>query len=211
MIFTDFETLLSYSLNENWIVLLFFCYVGFKVLWRIYKFYRVISKMFGADYKLTIAETVTFFRRNAYQMGMECRLEDIKLSSNDKNNDFKLVKITCGDSMDIIALSRLLNFKLWDAKDYKISIKKSRTKILRNIFREKSYHYIEILKYYIHDALINKKLFHNEKKLCISGDIFHSTESVICHRGSYFDSYLTNELYTKAIYREIGSKKDMFL
>jgi hypothetical protein len=43
------------------------------------------------------------------------------------------------------------------------------------------------------------KMFFNEKKLCLSKDINIGTKSVTCHRGTYYDTFLTNIINGKQI------------
>lgn len=47
-------------------------------------------------------------------------------------------------------------------------------------------------------SLYQNKGFFNEKKLCLSEDI-SMTDDVVCHRGCYYDSFLTNQICTQQL------------
>lgn len=51
--------------------------------------------------------------------------------------------------------------------------------------------------YYFFSSLRNKCVFKNGKKLCLSRDLEPHAKTVYLHKGYYFDSILTNELFAK--------------
>jgi len=54
-------------------------------------------------------------------------------------------------------------------------------------------------------SLREGKSFFNEEKLCLSCDIEIGNPEIICHKGSYFDSFLTNERYGKYLVSRLDS------
>lgn len=46
---------------------------------------------------------------------------------------------------------------------------------------------------------LGRQQFHNDPKLCLSSDLI-DTESALCHRAGYFDSFATNEIGTRVLW-----------
>ena len=57
----------------------------------------------------------------------------------------------------------------------------------------------KFLNWQYHYSYARCKEFYNDDKLCLSQDLLLNSHEVFCHRGSYYDTFLTNQICSKAI------------
>lgn len=63
---------------------------------------------------------------------------------------------------------------------------------VRNRIKEHGDALLALLTYNFYQSKSQNRYFFNEQKLCLSTDIQLNSTEVLCHRGSYYDTYLTN-------------------
>ena len=85
------------------------------------------------------------------------------------------------------------------SNDFKYSIYSDASKKTDDYIRDHfSYLFPFLCKHY-RDSQNDKKLFTNDSKLCLSGDISKNDDYVHLCRGSYYNTYLTNKIFLKKL------------
>jgi len=121
---------------------------------------------------------------------------EIKPGNKEKSLNFSSskIKIDIHDS-EIVFYSKELNSHFSSGNDFSIKISNNKIFKIRNHIRQNSNELFPFLDYKLVDSKSQDKIFVNEKKLCLSSDIDINIPEVICHKGTYFDSIITNESY----------------
>ena len=115
-----------------------------------------------------------------------------------KNGFIKLVlpdEIT--DKNECIVYSDKLN-SLLNLKDWRIQIDKNYSQT-ENFIKNHKKTLMPFLTKNLIESILKGRDFYNEKKLCLSHDIDINSNTINCHIGTYFDSYLTNESTGKVL------------
>ena len=119
--------------------------------------------------------------------------------------EYTRLKVTLNEyenNYDYIFMSSKLNEYLWDSShQLKLELNHTKEDEIAELIKE---NWDSLSHYLIHStavALRDKKAFYNEKKLCM-GNGFRLTEDkstliANCSKGSYYDSYLTNNIFEK--------------
>ncbi len=114
---------------------------------------------------------------------------------------------------DCFVFSRLVDQRLWSDQEYMLVERNNNASyrdILKSI-RDERETYTAILRSKKRQSVREKKMFHNEPKICLSSDFEPNTTEVEFFNGSYFLSFLTNELCSRDIYPSKGPRRRRIL
>ncbi|AKL95037.1 hypothetical protein CACET_c15880 [Clostridium aceticum] len=171
-----------YDINMS--IVFIFVFSLFNIIWSVYERTVEIKNYLGISDNIFLENDMQFLEE----------LKNIVPSRKEAINYFEKSIV----NNEPIFMSRHLNKYLWDNKLNLIMSSNAEKSIKRLITKNKS-HLIPVLGYQLRYSLANKKVFINEKKLCLSSDIDFKKQEVVCHKGGYFDSFLTNEISTKLL------------
>ena len=121
------------------------------------------------------------------------RLLNVSPSRKEEENGFSPQIINVGEKKELVMVSEKVNHFLRQNPDIKIRVNKNSIGKIRRHIKQHRRELIPFLNFKIRDSVSNGKTFVNEKKLCLSSDIDIKRNLVVCHEGTYFDSFLTNE------------------
>ncbi|MDN3019211.1 hypothetical protein PH210_23860 [Paenibacillus sp. BSR1-1] len=88
----------------------------------------------------------------------------------------------------------------------RLSENKLKGKKIKKIISDDKEVLIPFLNYQFAHSMADKKYFYNEQKLCLSEDLDITQIDACCHKGSYFDSFLTNHVSTKQLYSKSNNR-----
>ncbi|MEL7363840.1 MAG: hypothetical protein AAFN13_17315, partial [Bacteroidota bacterium] len=81
-----------------------------------------------------------------------------------------------------------------------------RINVIRQSIRARDDMSIEIMRHAFLQARRDRKVFTNDPKLCLSEGIRIGSEDLACHKGGYFDSFLTNEAAVRVVQPAVGTR-----
>lgn len=174
--------------------LYFICLFIFLILKFLFDSISIIDSIFRYT-NLKYAEMIS----------EEYDFENIELSQFEINNGFH--RFTIPSTKDYIAMSKIANNYI--REDSIIKIDKPMEKNISYLIKDNSGDLRTFLQWKFRESLFYGKDFYNENKLCLSQDFLTSTEEeqeqeVYCHKGSYYDTFLTNQICGK----KLSSNKD---
>jgi hypothetical protein len=196
----DFTAFLvaAYAFKEQWTknielsritfsLLIIFILSGVKFVWDTYKIISDVMKFkqsgkFEKKVKDRISISDLYFE-----------LQELIPSEAEERMNFK--KIIIENQNDFVFHSNDIDRYL---RKTELSIVENKVKgeRLRKAIRGNKDILIPFLNQHFSYSLYSDKQFYNEKKLCLSDDIDVTSNEVFYHKGSYFDTYLTNHLST---------------
>ncbi len=89
--------------------------------------------------------------------------------------------------------------KLRNNDDFKCVIYKSASKKVDNYIKNIFPCLLPFISKHYNDSQANRKLFTNDKKLCLYGQITMKDDKVHLCKGSYYNTYLTNKIFLKSL------------
>jgi hypothetical protein len=164
-------------------------FVFIKVIYNLIKLSIKLKNFFGdPDFKFQTSS-------NFYvpDFGM-IKIDEIDCSSEEAKYKFEKLKIRTKDIDNYILFSHLFNSELIK-KESNIIFSRAKRRNIRKFIIQNREILINLLKAKYYESRL-KKVFTNDKKLCLSTDIDLTTRTVTCHKAGYFDSFLTNEIST---------------
>lgn len=109
---------------------------------------------------------------------------------------------------DPILSSDLINNSLKNC-DWKIELDSMHPRLVRNNIIKHRDFCLQFLTKHYKDSF-GRKIFTNDKKLCLSSEVDPDLENVYCHAGGYFSSFCTNEACTSIIQDKRGYENTGF-
>jgi hypothetical protein len=123
--------------------------------------------------------------------------KNLQISDKEKSNEYHLESYASNSSTIYVLSSSLINQKLKKSEFKIIRLNKNGFKQVFNNIKHRKNVLVPFLTFQYFTSIRDGKSFFNEQKLCLSCDIGIKDLEVVCHKGSYFDSYLTNEVSGK--------------
>lgn len=172
-----------------------------KIVWSIWKIWKIISMressldLESRENKMLLngTEIIQLEPSNTELSSLEMKSYTHKDEAQGKTIEAR------------IFYSMKLNELIWDKhfnnEDFKIVIKQDKHRKVREFIKENETILSDFLRYQYSFSNNNRKEFFNEAKLCLSQDIKLNSNDVVCHKGAYFDSFLTNDVCKKSLKR----------
>ena len=111
---------------------------------------------------------------------------------------FVRVELNANGIDDVVFFSdRVNNFLL--NNDLRIELSNYNRRHVRTMIKENYDVLIRFIDYKFYESIRNDKCFRNEKKLCLASDINIKSNNVLCNKGNYFDSVISNESYGRLL------------
>lgn len=160
---------------------------------------------------ISVIYSIYFYKNLKYgeMVSEEYDFSKIELSQFEINNEF--YPFENPSTKDYVMMSEIAN-KYIREQNSNIKIDKPLKKNIRHLIKDNSGDLKILLQWKFRESLFYGKDFYNENKLCLSRDLPISTEEsqtevsqeVYCHKGSYYDTFLTNQICGK----KLSSNKD---
>ncbi|WP_270180279.1 hypothetical protein [Alkalihalobacillus sp. CinArs1] len=183
------ETSLFSNSSIFLLVIFSFFKFGYDVFKIIYELKKYNDKR---NYSIKTIDRI-LYKENLYL------LDDIHPSTVEERNGF--VRIDIPLQNDFTFQSKKVNKMLWEST---FAIERNpikKKKIKQKLIREKE-DLLPFFNLHFNRSISDNKHFFNQQKLCLSSDISTNENKVFCHKGSYYDTFLTNHVCTKALYKK---------
>lgn len=105
-----------------------------------------------------------------------------------------------GIQHNTVIRSKEIDVVLWD-KDFELKVTPNREKVVREFILKNKEIITPFFQYKYFNSKKNNQLFFNESKLCMGSDFNPKSGYINCFKGSYFNSFLTNEISSSALKR----------
>lgn len=102
-------------------------------------------------------------------------------------------------SLDYVMYSKQINQYLINHQDLKIEENKAKEQQVKTFIRANKERLLPFLTWQYRISKFYGKLFFNDQKLCLSEDITMNEQTIKCHKGGYYDTFLTNQICGKHI------------
>ncbi len=186
---------LSFSKDATWINKLF----SFAFLSQVIKILVRIGLLWHKRYKAKEeAESVKLVEKNI-------DTDLVIPSEKERIHGFDTIKIKNNNEFNFFISSEIINNLLTQDKIETIIINQNGFKQIWTRINNRKNILLPFLTHQYFYSLKEGKNFFNEEKLCLSCDLEKDNPEVICHKGSYFDSFLTNERYGKHLVSKLDS------
>ncbi|MBO9128390.1 hypothetical protein [Bacillus sp. 165] len=126
-------------------------------------------------------------------------LNDIYPSTVEEGYGFTRIDITSQD--DFVFYSEKVNDLLWE-KVFQTEINNNKEKKIKRMLSAEKEELLPFFNHHFNNSIRDNKYFFNQKKLCLSNDVYADESKIYCHKGSYYDTFLTNHVCTKALYKK---------
>ncbi len=170
---------LTGNLKNNWSTMLIIIGVILKFSYDVYKMADELKGSFNLKYGKLVPG--------------EFDLNTLKVDPAD-NEKYQYEILKC--SIDGISEECVMNSKIIDqhliTNQIRLNVVKSKEKQIFEFIRDNSTTLLPFLQWQYRYSNLYGKMFFNEQKLCLSKDIDIKGNIASCHRGSYYDTYLTN-------------------
>lgn len=117
------------------------------------------------------------------------KLADIRPGSDEESRGFQVHPVP--DSREYVLYSDEIDHYL-RTTEIRLTLHTRKYAKVRDQIKKEGDALLSFLRYNFYRSLNKGQHFYNEKKLCLSTDICLHTNEAECHKGSYFDTYLTN-------------------
>lgn len=101
--------------------------------------------------------------------------------------------------------SSIINKQLID-NVYDVVFDNKAAESIRNVIDSQKNKFFKVLKYHKEESNVQSSAFFNESKLCLLDDIEKYDNKIYCHRGCYYDAFLTNICCTKQYHNATNMK-----
>ena len=168
---------------------LFFIFIlsGIKFVWDAYKVITDFIKFKQSGrFEKKIKEKISIGDQYFH-------LQELIPSEAEERNNFK--KVIIENQNDFVFQSTDVDRHLRKT-DFLLEENKLKEERIRKFLRVNKNALIPFLNQQFSFSIYSNKHFYNEKKLCLADDIDVTSNVVYYHRGSYFDTYLTNHVST---------------
>jgi hypothetical protein len=196
LIFTDFIAIVrDLNFTKNVLLSLVAAYLGIKVLFKAFNVARNFIRLFSTRQDLSIEEAKTLLRRGCGEFSFA----DIQPCGHDQAQRFEPFLPEIQHIQQPIFRSKTLDEMLRSGVDFTLIKNPKKLKNIRRIIRRNNNRYLYILRFHTSKAMNASVKFFNERKFCLSGDFDFHNKTITYHKGTYFDSILTNFLYSKIV------------
>lgn len=151
-------------------------------------------------YRRHIKDSDTSIRREDSIPVLKVPLTEIHVDQSDKDAGFAPFLVDIKGTKEVVFRSEKLDEYLWDNDIRIIEDSRAIDGVLR-VIRSNAGNLLGMLHSEFLSSRRKKKQFHNESKLCLADDLRLGMKSVKCCRGSYYISFLTNEMCTRILFR----------
>ncbi|TMW72253.1 hypothetical protein [Alteribacter natronophilus] len=124
----------------------------------------------------------------------EVNLRDLKMSTKDRQLGYEYRMVS---DREAVMYSKPLN-KYLQEEDLTLRVEPHMEKKVKQFLVANKETLLPFLRHEYRNSLFQGKYFFNEKKLCLSSDL-STTPVAICHKGSYYDTFLTNRVCGKQL------------
>lgn len=196
----DFTAFLvaAYATIEQWTLniefsritfslLIIFILSGVKFVWDTYKIVTDFLKFKQSGrFEKKVKEKISIGDQYVH-------LQELIPSEAEERNNFK--KVIIEKQHDFVFQSKDIDRRL-RSTDFLMEENKLKEVRIQRFLRENKNTLIPFLNHQFSFSTFSNKHFYNEKKFCLADDIDYSSNVVFYHKGSYFDTYLTNHIST---------------
>jgi len=170
--------------NVNIELLILLAFAGLRNIFNFFKLLRLYSVHFNE------------FNGSKLQSD-NYEWSNILISPKEESLGYSIEKLAKPNSDTHYTINHELNDKLQKNEISKIVISKNGFNQIRRVIIKNNKTLLPFLTNQFQESRNKKKNFYNEEKLCLTEDIVFSKKYVVCHKGGYFDSFLTNERFGK--------------
>lgn len=179
----DLKSLLTLNLSFSLLLLL-------SLAQFVWNFYGIVSSF----RKYTMQSNLNQLEEKESLQVDTFLIKDLTLSDREKEMSFtKLTHVN-----QTLAYSPSVDKAFWD-NIFSLEVNNAMRSKIKAILKNNEDKLANILSYKFFSSMKKDRYFYNEDKLCLSSDIDIDNLKVICHKGSYYDSFLTNEICTKVL------------
>lgn len=150
----------------------------------------------------TVNEYYSYVRKTKYYFTNESRIMDHYVLDPTIADEYELV----ADEIGSVIYSRRINAIMTGTMPIRMQLSKRKTVTVDNYIRSHKDILLPFLNYKWHEVNNNDGLFYNEAKLCMASEIALGGDAciVMVNKGSYYDSFLTNNIYNKKMSHQNG-------
>lgn len=173
------------NLSQNWFLIIVLIGSFIKFLYDVYNITEKIKGYMDLRYGEIFQERVDF--------------ENISISKVEKELGYEIIACRINSNMSEYVLN---SKKIDNYLNNSLIIQKAENKerLITKFIKTEKRNLMPFLKWQYRNSKLYGKGFFNEKKLCLSKDIFpNKTNSVYCHKGTYYDTFLTNIISGKQL------------
>lgn len=129
--------------------------------------------------------------------------DKVEIEKSNENDDTEIYNHNIGEIKERIVISREVDRYIRN-NNIEIFVSKEMERNIKNFIKENLEDALPFLRYQYRLSNFYGKMFFNEKKLCLSTDFKIGDNKILCHKGTYYDTFLTNIISGK----ELKSNKD---
>lgn len=180
-------------------------YFALRLLVGAWKIVRNLRSFFAVRKNLERLRVRTLLRRN---IG-EFEVTDILPAERSIRDGF--ARVIAGEKEKFVMItSKDLNLRLQNNEKFMIKHDNRHLKRLRACIRAERWRYLYLLKFIASKQMGAGRALYNEKKLCMGSDLSSEDGTVRVHKGTYFDSVLSNDLCTSIFAQASTSRPTVF-
>lgn len=201
----------AYAFIDQWVSDFEFSHISFSIIMifilsgikLVYDTYKIVTDI------LKYKKTGKYEKKAKDKIIINDQLLELKElmpSESEERDGYKKVHVV--QQNDFVFYSSEVDRCLWK-NDFLFEEDKLKARRIKTSIRENKDILIPFLNQQFYYSLFEDKHFYNENKLCLSDDIDIKSKSIFVHKGSYFDTYLTNHVCTNQLLSK-DSHKVMF-
>ncbi|WP_089868046.1 hypothetical protein [Clostridium cochlearium] len=182
----------------NIFAIIVFVFSLFNIIWDTIGKYQEIKSFAGVDQEIVMNKKLIVAKDdNVF------KIDDICCSLEEEEWNFENCSLK-GSQNDRVIFSKELNEYLWDS-NFKLEKNTNKGKKVKEFILKNREIITPFFQYKYYNSKKNRQYFFNQDKLCMSSDIIRGKEFIQCHKGTYYDSFLTNEICMATLERREDS------
>ena len=177
-LFSDWGMILK-NISRNWFLIIVFLGSFVKFLYEVYNIIEEIKDYMDLRYGEIFPERI------------ECR--DVNISDYDKKWGYEYIECRINHNVSNYVLNSPRIDEYIRNNNLVFKEAKNKEKLIKNFIKAEKDNLLPFLKWQYRNSRFYGKGFFNEKKFCLSKDIIPSGNNTVhCHKGTYYDTFLTN-------------------
>jgi hypothetical protein len=187
-----------FLVSNSYTLLTLFILTLLKFLWDTYKIITDMQKFNSKSYYQIMNHEKIPFNDESF-----IELDKITPSRAEESSGF--TKIDILNQNDFVFHSEMIDDHI-RKQDLSLKLNNYKRNSIREFLLKEKDTLLPFFNVHFFKSIFENKYFFNQNKVCLSDDLDHLSIEVYCHKGSYFDTFLTNNICTKLI-RTIDNNK----